>query len=249
LVFHLAAIHFIPACASDPVGTLETNVIGTQNLIDACSTVDTNPRIIFTSTADVYRPTSDALHEDAMIGPASVYGVSKLAAEGLLRQAERDGLCELVVCRLFNLFGPGETNPHVIPEIIRQLRLGDVLQLGNTTPRRDFVYTADAAVVLESLAVAAPSGSCVNVGSGTAYSVDDLVQEIASILDRSITIRSDASRWRKSDRPLLQCDNRLLRELVPDALPTSLRQGLVELLVSEGLVNGEHVLLERQGIR
>lgn len=237
VVFHLAAQHFIPACVADPVGTLEINAIGTQHVLDACGRLATAPTVVLISTADVYAPSPRPLSESSPIGPNNVYGLSKLTAEGLVRIAGAEGRCTPVICRLFNLYGANETNPHVIPEIVAQLRRGDELTLGNTAPRRDFVYVDDAADALVALAGAAPSGTVVNVGTGESHSVNDVVTTIAALTGRELRVVTDPQRWRPSDRENLQSDSSLLRSIVPSALPTTLVDGLRALLADEGLAS------------
>jgi UDP-glucose 4-epimerase len=235
-VFHLAALHFIPACVADPDATLGINVVGTQVLLDACARLRTPPTLVFASTADVYTPTAELLSESSPLGPNNVYGISKLAAEGLVRLAGERGVCAPVICRLFNLYGAGETNPHVIPEIVKQLHAGDELTLGNTTPRRDFVFVEDAADAVVAVSEAAEIGSVVNVGTGLSYSVDDVIATISQLTGRQLRVSTDPARWRPSDRENLQCDNTRLRSIVPGALSTTLAEGLRSLLVDEGLL-------------
>jgi UDP-glucose 4-epimerase len=236
-VFHLAALHFIPACIADPVATLEINAIGTQIVLDACAQLRTPPVLVLASTADVYEPTIDLLAESSVLGPNNVYGLSKLTAEGLTRIAGASKSCEPVICRLFNLYGAYETNPHVIPEIVRQLRSSDDITLGNTKPKRDFVYVHDAAAALIALGQGAPIGSTVNVGTGRSYSIDDVISTISEITGRDIHIATDPDRWRPTDRQNLQCDPKLLRSIVPEAVATSLIEGLRALLIDEGLLS------------
>jgi UDP-glucose 4-epimerase len=236
VIFHLAALHFIPACNAEPATTLEINVVGTQIVVDACKRLPVRPTFVLASTADVYATTTEPLGESSPLGPSNIYGLSKLAAEGVVRLAAASQQCDAVICRLFNLYGAHETNPHVIPEIVKQLRSGDEVVLGNTKPRRDFVDVGDAADALVALAERAPLGSTVNVGTGQSYSVDDVIDMISKLTGRQIEVSTDPSRWRPTDRENLQCDNRLLRSFVPQALSTSLLEGLRELLVGEGLL-------------
>jgi len=83
VVFHLAAIHFIPQCERDPIKTLQTNVIGTQAVLNA---VEGQPgcRLVFASTGDVYAPSSAPHHERSEVAPVSLYGFSKWTGERLV---------------------------------------------------------------------------------------------------------------------------------------------------------------------
>lgn len=236
VVIHLAALHFIPRCVAEPATALEINVVGTQNLLDACRLLSRGPKFVLASTADVYLPSEEPHTEGSEIGPNNVYGLSKLAAEGIVRIAAQQGTCAPVICRLFNLYGAHETNPHVIPEIVSQLRLSDELHLGNTSPMRDFVYVDDAATAILRLCEVAPPGMTVNVGTGVSYSVVEVVGRISDLLGRSLAIVVDQARWRQSDRPHLRADPALLQSLVPGALSTPLSQGLEQLLRDERLL-------------
>jgi UDP-glucose 4-epimerase len=236
LVFHLAALHFIPACVADPSRTLAINVLGTQHLLDGLAKLAEPPRVVFTSTADVYQPQLEPHREDSPVGPDNVYGLSKLVGEELMQQSRRKGQCHPIIARLFNLYGPGETNPHVIPEIVSQLRSGSTVRLGNITPRRDYVYVSDAARALLSLAHAASEGSIWNVGTGNSYSVQEVLDVMGGLLGHAIIVETDPDRYRKSDRPNLQSDPSAIRSLDASLLRTPINDGLKSLLIAEGLL-------------
>ena len=102
----------------------------------------------------------------------------------------------ITVCRLFNNYGPRETNAHIVPEIISQLRQGRSLRLGNTKPRRDYVHTTDCARSLRGLA-GKPPDSCqtVNIASGQDASVDELSRLISELLGEPIPVTVDPARF------------------------------------------------------
>src|SRR5262249_42652799 len=107
-VFHLAAIHFIPACDADPAECISVNTAGTAALLQACASFEQRPACVLVSTGAVYAPASQAHREDETPGPVDVYGMSKLWMEqiaGLF--VARNGL-RISVARLFNTYGPGE---------------------------------------------------------------------------------------------------------------------------------------------
>ncbi|MGH8246062.1 MAG: NAD-dependent epimerase/dehydratase family protein, partial [Gammaproteobacteria bacterium] len=192
-VVHLAARHFIPDCERCPSETLEVNVMGTQYLLDACAEYPPQ-RIVFASTADVYSASALPHSEDDAVGPVGIYGVSKLLGERLLRdQAYRLEGCTITVGRLFNVYGPGDPHPHLLPEVLRQLRHGPVLRLGDLESSRDFVYVEDAAEALIALLYVGKSG-VFNVGTRTAVSGRELVQTVAAATGREVEIRLDHAR-------------------------------------------------------
>jgi UDP-glucose 4-epimerase len=234
-VVHLAALHFIPDCIARPDETVARNVLGTQSLLDALAAAPPE-RLLFASTGDVYAPSSEPRRESDPTEPINVYGRSKLDAERLIELfAARHPGSAARSARLFNVYGPGETNPHVVPEILRQLREGDTLRLGNVDASRDWVFLDDAVAALVGLLENGGGSGPVNVASGEATSVRELVELFARLTDRPLRIETDPERLRPVDRPLLLADPSLLRALLPSQRPTPLEQGLERLLATEGL--------------
>jgi len=213
------------------------NILGTQRILDVSARVGLQ-RFVFASTADVYRPAVTPHTETDPVDPVGVYGLSKFLGESLVRHAVcgARGIAHAVVARLFNIFGPGETNPHLIPEIFDQLSQGDVLRLGNMSTRRDYVWVGDVAHALVALSQRdVPDGEVltVNVGSGVSASAAEIVEILSRLSGRMITVESDAARMRRVDRPNLQAASDLLQTLCPDVIETSLEQGLGRLLVQK----------------
>jgi UDP-glucose 4-epimerase len=238
-VIHLAAIHFIPYCVSHPSETLAVNVLGTQHLLEALADSPVS-RLVFASTGDVYVPATTAHREHDALGAGNVYGASKLMGEQLLALHSHDRpSLEIVVARLFNTYGDGETNPHVLPDILAYMRAGDELPLGNTENRRDYVYVEDVAAALCELVAADLSErlTTVNVGTGRSLSVDDLVERLRELTQRPLRIQTDPAKLRKSDRPTLQADTAKRQQLLPDLCFRDVPEGLRLTLEAEGLLD------------
>ncbi|WBL80341.1 NAD-dependent epimerase/dehydratase family protein [Bradyrhizobium xenonodulans] len=206
ILIHLAAIHFIPECERDPAQAEEVNVLGTMNLLRACPV---GTRFVFASSGAVYRPGDGPHDESSSVEPADVYGLTKLHAENYVRYfVKQRGLCGAVV-RLFNVVGPGETSPHILPEIIYQLKSGSTkIKLGNIWPQRDYIHVEDAAEGFGRVALygEVPTGvtKLINLGTGTQYSVSMILDQLRSLTGLPIEVEHDASRARTVDRPFLQ---------------------------------------------
>jgi UDP-glucose 4-epimerase len=220
-VVHLAAIHYIPECNSDPVRTLQVNVAGTQSVLSACAAAEVR-QVTVASSGAVYADSPGPLSEDM--------------TEQLAALFHRQYGIPTVAFRLFNVFGPRETNPHIIPEVISQLRNGDVLKLGNVEPRRDFIFTEDAAEGIIRLGnIAGEKFIISNLASGNHVSMRDLIGMIGGILCRNIVIETDASRFRKADKMVQVANLDRLVALIGWRPQVDLQKGLEKLLRFEGL--------------
>ena len=238
-IIHLAALHFIPACTADPALTVSLNVHGTQCVLSAARAAQVE-RFWFASTGDVYVPDDKPHHEaDSPTGPFNIYGLSKLMGEQLIAlESQTSPETRFVVGRLFNLYGPRETNPHILPEIFAQLRANpDVpLRLGSLWPRRDLVPVADAArAAIATLDAAPPGVTTVNVATGVAVSMQYVLDLIGDLRGRPLAVETDPTKVRPVERGHLQADVARLRGMIDWVPHADHRSGLAEPVASESI--------------
>ena len=230
---HLAAIHFIPYCNEHPMRTSEVNIMGTRNLLECCRKV--KPDILFfASSAAVYPIRDGANKEDSSLGPTDIYGLTKVIGEDLTKLFHKETGIKTLIGRLFNVYGPNETNPHVIPEIVNQLKSGKrKISLGNLEPKRDYIHVEDAVTAIITLINEFEGKFDVfNIGSGKEYSVKQVVQYAQEALDEKIEIVQDKDRMRKSDRLHLLADISKIQAEVGWEPQWALKKGLKELIKS-----------------
>lgn len=214
-VLHLAAIHFIPYCNQHPVEATEINIVGTINVLDACERSGSVEQVFAASTAAVYPIASGAMNEDHATGPMDIYGITKLAMEKLVSEFHLRTGITTIIGRFFNAFGPNETNPHLIPEIQKQVLAGArSLKLGNLDPKRDFIHTEDMSRAMAALLKVQTKGHDVfNIGRGIEYSVRDIVEAFSRQLGEALTIEVDPARVRKVERMHLLADVSKLKQV------------------------------------
>ena len=207
-VIHLAAIHFIPYCNQHPYESADINISGTMHVLDLAGEAASVEKVFFASTAAVYPIYDDAVSENHATGPLDIYGLSKLTGERLCNEFHQRTGIKTVICRFFNAFGPNETNPHLIPEIQQQVNDGKrTINLGNLTPKRDFIHTSDMARAVRMLMTADGQGiNTFNLGRGIEYSVTEIVEAFERQLGEKITIEQEQSRIRKTERMHLLAD-------------------------------------------
>lgn len=231
-VIHLAAVHFIPHCNQYPFDSSNVNLQGTINVLDATAAAGSATTFLFASTAAVYPCCDEAIAETVPPQPLDIYGLSKVVGERLCEGFYTSTGISTIVCRFFNAFGPHETNPHLIPEIQRQLLAGSrTLQLGNLEPKRDFIHTSDmAAAILRLLEVGAAGYDVFNLGSGREYSVREIVDAFAHVLGEQITVEVDPARVRKVERGHLLADVTKLKQQTGWAPQVDLLSGIGSLI-------------------
>lgn len=234
VIIHLAAIHFIPYCNEHPFESSDINIRGTMNVLNAAKKCNNLNKIIFASTAAVYPISDYAVAENDEVLPLDIYGLSKLAGEELLKKFHLETNIDTVCCRFFNAFGPNETNPHLIPEIEKQLRNGErVIALGNLTPKRDFIHTHDMANAIKAIVELENVGFDVfNLGRGIEYAVTEIVATFEKLLNEKITVEIDPSRTRKVERMHLLADVTKLKERTGWQPNWSIEEGIKDLIAN-----------------
>jgi UDP-glucose 4-epimerase len=161
-----------------------------------------------------------------------IYGESKLIGEDLMELFHHNTGTETIVTRLFNVYGPHETNEHLIPAILSQVLEGSrEIDLGNLSPKRDFIHVTDIASAIITL-VDEFDGSfrTFNVGTGTEYSVREVVSKTSEALGEDIKIAKDETRVRDSDRPHLVADISRITQETTWQTEIDLVKGLRELI-------------------
>lgn len=231
-IIHLAAVHFIPYCNEHPFESSDINIRGTMNVLEAAKKVKNLTKIVFASTAAVYPISDNAVAETDVVLPLDIYGLSKLAGEQLLQKFHHETGIDTVVCRFFNAFGPNETNPHLIPEIEKQIKDGSrKIALGNLTPKRDFIHTHDMANAVSALIQLENVGfDTFNLGRGIEYAVTEVVEEFERILNEKIVIEVDPARVRKVERLHLLADVSKLKNRTGWEPQWNLSQGIKNLV-------------------
>ena len=236
-VIHLAALHFIPYCDSHPKETLDVNVVGTHVVLRAAAQWGVE-RTVFASSGALYASATHPLTEwEDKPAPVDVYGLSKLLGEQVCNFFDVNTSLSCRVARLFNAYGPYETNPHLIPHIMESLHRGPIIELGNIHTKRDYVYVEDIANTLFLYSQADEvKQTIMNVGTGFEYSAEELVGCLADLLGTPIEIVADPGRTRKIDKEHQIASTARMTELAGYKPPHTLREGLRKLLAHEGLL-------------
>jgi dTDP-glucose 4,6-dehydratase len=218
-VVNLAALIGIPYSYVAPKNYLDTNVIGTLNMLEA-SRKHNVKRIILTSTSEVYGTAQQIpINEKHPLNAQSPYAASKIASDQLgLSYYNSFGL-PVVIIRPFNTFGPRQSARAIIPSILLQVFNGlKYVKLGNVNPTRDFNFIDDTVNAFLKILFTKKniSGEVINIGSGHEISIKNLFFLIKKILKKDILIQQVNLRKRNKSTEVerLIADNRKAKKIL-----------------------------------
>jgi GDP-4-dehydro-6-deoxy-D-mannose reductase len=219
-VYHCAGAAHVGQSWNRARETFATNVLGTHHLLKALRRTGQRARVLIPGSALVYRHADAALAEDAPLGPASPYALSKLAQEMLgVRAVEEDGQFVLLT-RSFNHVGPGQDASFAASGFARQIARIEaglaepVIEVGNLDARRDLTDVRDTVRAYRLILERAKTGAVYNVCTGRAYAIRAVLDTLVSLSRVKVEIRSDPARYRPQDQDLLLGDpGRLERDL------------------------------------
>tara|TARA_B100000424_G_scaffold31147_1_gene21187 strand:- start:818 stop:1792 length:975 start_codon:yes stop_codon:yes gene_type:complete len=225
-VFNYAAEPYIPECFQRPAHFFDINATAVLKVITACEQADIKG-LLQVSSAEIYGNLDGKIKESDPVEPHSTYGVSKLAADGLVQVRWREANTPAIAMRQFNCVGERETHEYVIPEIISQLHKSKTLRIGNNS-FRDFQYAKDAVRMAVDLLENGQFGEVYNMGSEDGVKIYDLAEMIGKIMNwPSIDIEVDQEKVRPWEIWHLQSDNTKLYEVIESRPEVSLEEALI----------------------
>lgn len=223
-VFHGAVAR--PASGRSDSEAPGANVTGTRHLIEAVAEAGVE-RLVIAGSATEYGPGESPLREEDPSPPETPFGASKASATALGLQAHEGGRLQVMVLRLFYLYGLDEKPARLIPSAIRAGLSGRPLPLTGPGLRRDFVFVEDAVdACVRSLEPGRPSGQVVNVGSGTDTSNEEIVELLGELMGRPIRAVRGRLPARVTDRTRWCADVSRAARVLGWRPTTPLRQGL-----------------------
>lgn len=186
-IFHLAANTFVPYSWEVPQKFIETNTLGTLQVLEFAK----KKRIPITYvSAFVYGNAEiKPIKELHRLRPNNPYALSKKLAEDIcLFYVQYHGL-KVIIVRPFNIYGPGQSDHFLLPLILKQIANSNVVEVKSLAPKRDYIYIDDAVKLLINTMSYHESG-IFNAGSGVSYSVKEVIEALAKVFNKTVTIKS-----------------------------------------------------------
>ncbi len=235
-VFHTAGITQVAYAENNYVETYNNNVLATLNLLRH---VKTRKRFVFASTAAVYNNAAGKHSETEEVKPLSLYGLSKVAGEQLVKHYVKAANGEYTLLRFFNVYGDGQSEYFLIPQIVSEATMSKKITLWNTTSERDYIYVKDLVDGLISLGTEAKAADeIVNMGTGIGTPSGAIADTISKLMDCNIAI-TDLQKFDKSSPASLVADTTKAEALGFKAR-TTLEEGLRNII--NGNRQGSHAL-------
>ncbi len=220
-IYHLAAQSFVPRSFEAPWETLENNIRAQLNIVLACLELDTMPRILTVSSAEVYGAVSAdqvPMHENLAPHPTSPYSVSKVTQEMMALQYQHSHQLPIMCARPFNHFGPGQNERFVTPAFAMQVARiaaglqSPVIEVGDLTAQRDFTDVRDIVRAYSLIIDKGTPGTIYNVASGQAQSIQHLLDTLVTFADADIQVKTVPERLRPVKVPILLGDATRLQQ-------------------------------------
>lgn len=214
-VFHLAAQSSVSISWKNPALTVDVNIKGAVNLLEALRGLDWPVRVLLIGSGEEYgysKPEEIPIQEDNQIRPGNIYAAAK-ACQNMLGKIYADAYgLEVVMVRAFNHIGPNQAPLYVTADFCRQaaeIEAGlreAVIRVGNLKVRRDFTDVRDVVRAYAMLIEKGMPGETYNVGSGHAVKIADILDMVLAKASAAIKIEVDQGKLRPADVPVIEAD-------------------------------------------
>ena len=216
IIVNLAAISSVGASWNMPQTTMAINVIGALNIMEAARKSEQKPRILFVGSSEEYVISENPLDENTQLNANNPYGISKVTQEQFAKLYREQYGLKIYCVRPFNHTGIGQRDSFVLPSFCKQVAEIDKsgkdgkIQVGNLKVKRDFSHVKDVVRAYRMIVESDNCNQIYNVGSGNAYSLEDMLTYIIGLSNQSIEIEVDQNRIRPTDQPVICCDRSLI---------------------------------------
>ena len=225
-IIHMAAYSDVTYCNLNPVKCYELNVKATQKMLEIARKSDSN--FIFLSSSHVYgNSKKQPILENSLCNPSTHYASSKRMSEILCETYAKTYGLDIQIARLFSVYGPKSPKSNLIFNIINQMINNSKIILGNTYPKRDFIFISDVITGLIKILNSKKKGFQIyNLGSGKSISIEDLVKNCFTISNKKLKIVSSKEKRRENEIMNIQANISKMKKEFNWKTEISLKKGL-----------------------
>lgn len=214
-IFHLAAQSSVSAAWRNPSLTIDVNIKGSVNVMDAIRELYYKPRVVIIGSGEEYGHIEEGdtpINENTKLRPGNIYAATKACQNMIGTIYSKAYDMELMLVRAFNHMGPGQAPLFVVSDFCKQVAEIEkgyrqpVMYVGNLSAKRDFTDVRDVVRAYGLLAVKGRAGETYNVGSGKAIAIKEVLDKIISLSIAKIEVRVDQNKIRPVDVPIIEAD-------------------------------------------
>ena len=221
-IFHLAAQSSVGVAWKNPGLTVDVNIKGAVNVMDAVRELYYKPRVLLIGSGEEYghiQPGETPIREDTLLRPGNIYAATKACQNMIGSIYAKAYDMQLMMVRAFNHVGPGQAPMFVVSDFCKQVAEIEkgvrepVMKVGNLAAKRDFTDVRDVVRAYAGLIRVGKAGETYNVGRGRAIAIQELLDMIISQSTAKIRVEIDPAKLRPVDVPIIEADITKLHEL------------------------------------
>ena len=238
-IFHLAAQSSVALSWKKPALTVDINIKGCLNLLDAIREADLSPKILLIGSGEEYGHISSEnipVSEGTLPRPGNIYAATKVCQNMIGSIYAQAYHMDVMLVRAFNHIGPEQAPAFVVSDFCRQvaeIEKGNsepVIRVGNLSAKRDFTDVRDVVRAYGLLIQHGQAGETYNIGSGHAIAIQELLDRILQLSNSNITVETDMNKLRPVDVPIIEADISKLQACISWKPEIPLDQTLLETL-------------------
>ena len=238
-IFHLAAQSSVALSWKKPALTVDINIKGCLNLLDAIREADLSPKILLIGSGEEYGNISSEnipVSEDTLPRPGNIYAATKVCQNMIGSIYAQAYHMDVMLVRAFNHIGPEQAPAFVVSDFCKQvaeIEKGNsepVIRVGNLSAKRDFTDVRDVVRAYGLLIQHGQAGETYNIGSGHAIAIQELLDRILQLSNSNITVETDVNKLRPVDVPIIEADISKLQACISWKPEIPLDQTLLETL-------------------
>lgn len=212
IIINLAAVSSVGQSWKVPQLTIEVNIVGTLNILEAVKELQPMPKVLLIGSSEEYDVSDKPINELTILRANNPYGISKVAQERFANIYKVQYGMQIYHVRPFNHTGVGQKDSFVLPSFCKQAAeieksgKSGVIKVGNLMARRDFGHVKDLMRAYRMIVESPYCDTVYNVGTGKAHSLREMLNYIISLCSQPIKVEVDPARVRPIDNPVICCD-------------------------------------------
>lgn len=214
-IFHLAAQSSVSVAWKNPMLTIDVNIKGSVNVMEAVRELFYKPRVLMIGSGEEYGHIKEGetpISEETLLRPGNIYAATKACQNMIGSIYAKAYDMELMLVRAFNHIGPGQAPLFVVSDFCKQVAEIEkglkepIIRVGNLNARRDFTDVRDVVRAYALLVQKGVSGETYNVGSQNAMAIKDILDIIIGMSTAQISVEIDQNKIRPVDVPIIEAD-------------------------------------------